>query len=103
MKLDFEKMGGLVPAIVQDDKTKEVLMLGFMNQEAWEQTLKTGKVTFFSRTRDKLWIKGESSGYFLLVKEIFVDCDTDSVLVKAEPQGPTCHTGKVSCFFNKIQ
>jgi phosphoribosyl-ATP pyrophosphohydrolase/phosphoribosyl-AMP cyclohydrolase len=103
MKLDFEKMGGLLPAIVQDINTREVLMLGFMNAEAWEKTLETGKVTFFSRTRNKLWTKGESSKNFLLLKKAFIDCDNDTVLIEAEPQGPTCHTGNVSCFFNKVK
>jgi phosphoribosyl-ATP pyrophosphohydrolase/phosphoribosyl-AMP cyclohydrolase len=103
MQLDFEKMGGLVPAVVQDMKTKEVLMVGFMNQEAWRQTLETSKVTFFSRTRNKLWTKGETSGNFLLVKEIFVDCDNDTLLIEAEPNGPVCHTGNVGCFFSQIR
>jgi phosphoribosyl-AMP cyclohydrolase len=102
MKLDFKKMDGLVPAVIQDSKTHEVLMLGFMNEEAWNKTLGTGKVTFFSRTRNKLWTKGESSNHFLLVKEIFVDCDSDTLLIKAEPQGPTCHTGQKTCFYTKI-
>lgn len=91
-----------MPAIVQDVRTNEVLMLGFMNKEAWEKTLEIGKVTFFSRTRNKLWTKGESSQNFLNVKEIFLDCDNDTLLIKAEPQGPICHTGSATCFFNKI-
>ncbi len=103
MKLDFEKMGGLVPAVVQDVKTNEILMVGFMNEEAWKQTLETAKVTFFSRTKNRLWIKGESSNHFLIVKEVFVDCDNDTVLIKADPQGPTCHTGNTSCFSNKVE
>src|SRR3989338_10298741 len=102
MELDFEKMNGLVPAIVQDSKTHEVLMLGFMNKEAWEKTLKTKKVTFWSRTRNELWTKGETSGNFLFVKNLFIDCDNDTVLVQAEPKGPTCHTGKTSCFFKEV-
>jgi len=102
VKLNFEKMNGLVPAIIQDVKTKEVLMLGFMNEEAWDKTLKTGKVTFFSRTRNKLWVKGETSQNFLLIKEIYIDCDNDTVLIKAKPQGPTCHTGSTTCFFNRV-
>lgn len=103
MKLDFAKMGGLVPAIVQDEKTNEVLMLGFMNEEAWNKTLATDKVTFWSRTRNELWTKGETSGNFLLVRSILVDCDNDSVLVKAEPKGPTCHTGNQSCFYTELK
>ena len=102
MKLDFKKMGGLMPAIVQDTDTLDVLMLGFMNKEAWDKTVATGKVTFFSRTRNKLWTKGETSNNFLLVKEIFADCDSDTVLIKAKPLGPTCHTGSKTCFINKI-
>lgn len=102
MGLDFNKMNGLVPAVIQDYKTKEVLMVGFMNLEAWQTTLETGKVTFFSRTRNKLWTKGETSGNFLLVKEKFIDCDKDTVLIIAEPKGPTCHTGNTTCFFEKI-
>lgn len=102
IQLDFDKLDGLLPAIVQDTATDAVLMLGFMNREAWEKTLATGKVTFFSRTRNVLWTKGETSGHFLEVKEIFSDCDSDTVLIKAVPHGPTCHTGATTCFFNKI-
>jgi len=96
MKIDFEK--GLVPAIVQDVKTSKVLMLGYMNREAYDKTLESGKVTFFSRSRQELWTKGETSGNFLLLKEIKVDCDGDTLLVKANPTGPTCHTGSDTCF-----
>ena len=103
MELDFKKMNGLVPAIVQDDKTNEVLMLGFMTEEAWKKTNETGKVTFWSRTRNELWTKGETSGNFLLVKKIYIDCDDDTVLIKAEPKGPTCHTGNKTCFFKEIK
>ncbi len=103
IKLDFEKMGGLVPVVVQDNVTDEVLMLGFMNEEAWEKTKKIGKVTFWSRTRNKLWTKGETSGNFLLVKKIYIDCDDDTILIKAEPKGPTCHTGNRTCFFKEIK
>lgn len=103
MELDFEKMNGLVPAIIQDYKTDEVLMFGFMNKEAWEKTQKTRKVTFWSRTKNKLWTKGETSGNFLLVKNIFIDCDDDTLLIKAEPKGPTCHTGNRTCFCNEIK
>ncbi|MDR3141613.1 MAG: bifunctional phosphoribosyl-AMP cyclohydrolase/phosphoribosyl-ATP diphosphatase HisIE [Tannerellaceae bacterium] len=98
MKLDFDKAGGLIPAIIQDNKTNKVLMLGFMNEEAYQQTKKTGKVTFFSRTRDCLWTKGETSGNFLSVKQILTDCDTDTLLIKADPAGPVCHTGNDTCF-----
>jgi len=101
--LDFEKMNGLIPAIIQDYKTNEILMLGFMNREAWEKTLETGKVTFWSRTRDKLWTKGENSGNFLIVKKIRRDCDDDTILIKVEPKGPTCHTGNKTCFFKEIK
>ena len=101
-KLDFEKMNGLIPAIIQDYKTNEVLMLGFMNKEAFEKTKKTKKVTFWSRTRNQLWTKGESSGNFLLVKKIYIDCDDDTLLIKANPKGPTCHTGNKTCFFKEI-
>lgn len=102
MKLDFQKLGGLLPAVIQDIHTNEVLMVGFMNEEAWEKTKSTGKVTFFSRTRNILWTKGETSNNFLLVKQILTDCDNDTILIKVEPQGPTCHTGNVSCFFTPI-
>ena len=98
MTIDFEKMGGLVPAIIQDAKTKNVLMLGFMNQEAYEKTLQTGKVTFWSRSRQKLWTKGETSGNFLDLVSMAVDCDNDTLLVKATPHGPTCHTGTDTCW-----
>ena len=93
MEIDFEKMGGLVPAIIQDAKTKTVLMLGYMNKEAYEKTTKTGKVTFFSRSRQCLWTKGETSGNFLELVDIMVDCDNDTLLVKVNPTGPTCHKG----------
>ena len=92
MTIDFEKMGGLVPAIVQDATTKTVLMLGYMNKEAFDKTVETKKVTFYSRTRQCLWTKGETSGNFLNLVDIKVDCDNDALLVKANPQGPTCHT-----------
>ncbi|MCR4914947.1 MAG: bifunctional phosphoribosyl-AMP cyclohydrolase/phosphoribosyl-ATP diphosphatase HisIE [Prevotella sp.] len=96
--LDFDKMGGLVPAIIQDAKTKNVLMLGFMNQEAYEKTLQSGKVTFWSRTRQTLWTKGETSGNFLQLVSMAVDCDNDTLLVKVIPHGPTCHTGTDTCW-----
>lgn len=98
LKLDFEKMNGLVPAIVQDAETLEVLMLGFMNPEALEKTVADGKVTFFSRSKGRLWQKGESSGNFLQVVDIKMDCDNDSLLILAKPEGPTCHSGAQSCF-----
>lgn len=103
MKLDFRKMNGLVPVIIQEYKTNEILMLGFMNREAWEKTLKTKKVVFWSRIRNELWTKGETSGNFLLVHNIYIDCDEDSILIKAEPKGPTCHTGNKSCFFKEVK
>lgn len=99
MKIDFEKSGdGLIPAIVQDAATQRVLMLGYMNREAFEQTRVSGRVTFFSRSRQVLWTKGETSGNFLSVKEILVDCDADAILIKVVPAGPVCHTGSDTCF-----
>ena len=98
MKLDFEKMGGLIPAIIQDSCTGKVLMLGFMNEEALAKTEETGKVTFFSRTKNRLWTKGETSGNFLNVVSIAVDCDNDTLLIKVKPVGPVCHTGSDTCF-----
>ena len=102
--LDFEKCGGLIPTIVQDADTGEVLMLAFMNAEAWQETLKTGKATFWSRSRQELWVKGKTSGHVQLVKEVRVDCDDDTVLLKVEQVGgAACHTGYRSCFFKKIE
>ena len=101
MEIDFEKMGGLVPAIIQDAKTKTVLMLGYMNKEAYEKTTHTGKVTFFSRSRQCLWTKGETSGNFLELVDIMVDCDNDTLLVKVNPTGPTCHKGTDTCWGEK--
>ena len=98
MKIDFEKMGGLVPAIIQDATTKNVLMLGFMNEEAYQKTLETKHVTFWSRTRQTLWTKGETSGNFLNLVDMKIDCDNDTLLVKAIPDGPTCHTGTDTCW-----
>ncbi|MFV0545385.1 MAG: bifunctional phosphoribosyl-AMP cyclohydrolase/phosphoribosyl-ATP diphosphatase HisIE [Bacteroides sp.] len=98
MELDFDKMNGLVPAIIQDDKTNKVLMLGFMNKEAYERTVEGGKVTFFSRTRNRLWTKGEESGHFLHVVSITSDCDHDTLLIKVDPVGPVCHTGADTCW-----
>ena len=97
-ELDFEKAGGLIPAIIQDFTTGKVLMLGYMNREALSKTQEEGKVTFFSRTKNRLWTKGETSGNFLKVKEILPDCDNDTLLVKVAPAGPTCHTGADTCF-----
>lgn len=91
-------MGGLIPAIIQDNNTGKVLMLGFMNEEAYEKTTETGKVTFFSRTKNRLWMKGEISGNILQVVNIMADCDNDTILVKAVPTGPVCHTGSDTCF-----
>lgn len=98
MKLDFEKMGGLIPAIIQDNYTNKVLMLGFMNEEAYNKTIETQKVTFFSRSKNRLWTKGETSGNFLNVVNINVDCDHDTLLIKVNPTGPVCHTGADTCF-----
>lgn len=98
MKIDFEKMGGLVPAIIQDATTRNVLMLGFMNEEAYQKTVETGHVTFWSRTRQTLWTKGETSGHFLNLVDMKVDCDNDTLLVKVHPIGPTCHTGTDTCW-----
>ena len=98
-QIDFGKMNDLVPAVIQDDKSMKVLMVGFMNQEALEKTQELGKVTFFSRTKNRLWTKGEESGNFLNVVSILVDCDKDTLLVKANPVGPVCHTGADTCFF----
>ena len=97
-QLDFGKLDGLIPAIVQDDVTNKVLMLGFMNQEALEKTRETGKVTFYSRTRKRLWTKGEESGNFLNLVSIASDCDNDTLLVKVNPVGPVCHTGNDTCW-----
>lgn len=96
--INFEKTGGLVPVIIQHANTLQVLMLGYMNEEALEKTKSEGRVTFYSRSKQRLWTKGETSGNFLMVDEIQVDCDNDTLLIKAYPQGPTCHTGSTSCF-----
>ena len=99
MNIDFSKYSdGLVPAIVQDNNTNKVLMLGFMNQEAFDKTHEIGKVTFYSRTKKRLWTKGEESGNFLIFKESLIDCDNDTLLIKADPVGPVCHTGADTCF-----
>ena len=98
MKIDFEKMGGLVPAIIQDAATRQVLMLGFMNKESYDKTIETGHVTFWSRTRQTLWTKCETSGHFLNLVDMKVDCDNDTLLVRVNPIGPTCHTGTDTCW-----
>jgi len=102
-KVNFGKQAGLVPAIVQDAKSKQILMLGYMNREALEVTLETRLVTFFSRSRKKIWVKGETSGNYLQLSDVRLDCDNDTLLVRANPQGPVCHTGTYSCFGNKIE
>ncbi len=101
MELDFEKMNGLIPAIIQDNYTQKVLMLGFMNKEAYEKTMKTGKVTFFSRTKNRLWTKGEESGNFLHVVSVKADCDNDTLLIMVHPEGPVCHKGTDTCWGDK--
>lgn len=104
VKLDFGKTGGLLPAIVTDHESREVLMLAYMNQAAWEHTLKTGKATFYSRSRDKLWIKGETSGHTQLVREVRIDCDRDTILLKVEQTGgAACHKGYGSCFHTRVE
>lgn len=100
-KIDFQKLDGLVPAIIQDNRTGKVLMLGFMNKEAYEKTKTEGKVTFFSRTKQRLWTKGETSGNFLYVQTISLDCDQDTLLIKVIPEGPACHTGAETCFHDQ--
>jgi phosphoribosyl-AMP cyclohydrolase len=103
MDLDFKKLDGLLPAVIQDATTGDVLMLGFMNAEAYAATLACGEVTFFSRSRNKLWRKGEQSGHVLRVREILVDCDVDSLLIKVDAVGPgVCHEGYLSCFFRRM-
>ncbi|MCC6587856.1 MAG: phosphoribosyl-AMP cyclohydrolase [Bryobacterales bacterium] len=102
MNLDFKKLDGLIAAVVIDHQTGRVLMVGFMNEEAWHKTLETGAVTFYSRSRNKLWMKGETSGHKLLVKEIRTDCDQDALLITVEALGPgVCHEGYESCFFRR--
>jgi phosphoribosyl-ATP pyrophosphohydrolase/phosphoribosyl-AMP cyclohydrolase len=101
MQLNFDKMNGLIPAIIQDSQTGKVLMLGFMNEDALAKTYETGKVTFFSRTKNRLWTKGEESGHFLRLVSITEDCDQDTLLIKVNPTGPVCHTGNDTCFGEK--
>jgi phosphoribosyl-AMP cyclohydrolase len=104
MNLDFSKSDGLLPAVIQDHATGRVLMLGFMNEEAFRKTVETGFATFYSRSRHKLWLKGESSGHKLVVKEISTDCDLDTILVKVEALGPgVCHNGYQSCFYRRLE
>lgn len=103
LKIAFEKSGGLVPAIVQDDRTGDVLMLGFMNPEALAETQRSREVVFFSRSRNRLWKKGETSGHILKVRDLRVDCDADAILIRVEPLGPgVCHEGYRSCFFRRL-
>lgn len=101
MKIDFTKGNGLVPVVIQDYNTLQVLMVGYMNEEALNKTIEEKKVTFFSRSKNRLWTKGETSGNYLYVVEISADCDNDSILIKADPAGPVCHTGSNSCFGNE--
>jgi phosphoribosyl-ATP pyrophosphohydrolase/phosphoribosyl-AMP cyclohydrolase len=98
IQIDFKKGNGLVPVVIQDNNTLQVLMVGYMNKEAFDKTTGEQKVTFFSRSKNRLWTKGETSGNYLFVKEILSDCDNDSVLIKVDPAGPVCHTGTTSCF-----
>lgn len=101
--LDFNKGNSLIPAIVQDFNTKKVLMLAYMNKESLKRTIEEGTTWFYSRSRNEYWNKGATSGNMQYVKEMYYDCDGDTILILVEPKGPACHTGKVSCFFNKIE
>ncbi len=104
MNLDFQKSGGLVTAVIQDHASGRVLMVGFMNEEAFRRTVETGYATFFSRSRQKLWLKGETSGHRLVVKDISTDCDRDALLIQVEALGPgVCHEGYRSCFFRRLE
>ena len=103
IELNFAKGTGLIPAIVQDTETKEVLMLAYMNRQSWEATLQTGKATYWSRSRQELWVKGEISGHFQLLQAVFIDCDNDSILLQVKQLGgAACHTGYKSCFYRKL-
>ncbi len=102
MELDFAKSGGVLPAIAQDWRSGEVLMLAYIDETAWRETVATGRAVYYSRSRKKLWRKGESSGHIQLIREILVDCDNDTVIFKVEQQGVACHTGHMSCFYRKI-
>lgn len=101
--IDFEKGGGLVPCIVQDVENNQVLMLAYMNHESLHKTMETGLATYWSRSRQQLWVKGETSGHYQHVKEILVDCDADTILIKVEQEGAACHTGKRSCFYRTLE
>ena len=104
VKLDFEKCGGLIPAIAQDYKTGEILMMAYINAESWAETLKSGYATYYSRSRRQLWKKGESSGHLQVIHDIFVDCDLDTVIFAVEQLGPgACHTGHRSCFYRRVE
>ena len=104
MRLDYSKLAGLITAVIQDYETGRVLMVGFMNEEAFQKTVETGFATFYSRSRNKLWLKGETSGHRLVVKEILTDCDKDALLIRVEALGPgVCHEGYQSCFFNTLK
>ena len=103
MKLDFEKMNGLIPVIVQDDENDQVLMLAYMNEEAFRKTLESGLATYFSRSRQSLWTKGETSGHFQHVRKILYDCDEDTLLLRVIQDGAACHTGNRSCFYREIE
>ncbi len=102
-RLDWKKMDGLIPVVVQDTKTKELLMLAYTNREALENTLKTGKATYWSRSRKELWVKGETSGHIQKIVSIATDCDYDTLLFVVDQKGPACHTGSHNCFFNKLK
>ncbi len=102
-KLDWKKTGGLIPVVVQDSETKEVLMLAYANKEALEKTLKTGRATYWSRSRKELWVKGETSGHTQKIKSVATDCDYDTLLYIVEQKGPACHTGSHNCFYNKLK
>lgn len=101
-ELDFKKQGGLIPVIVQDANTKDILMFAYVNEEALKNTIQTGRAWFWSRSRNKLWMKGEESGNFQQVKKVMVDCDSDALVYLVEPAGPTCHTGNRTCFHNEL-
>ncbi len=104
IELNFAKGNGLIPAIVQDAETKEVLMLAYMNRQSWEATLQTGKATYWSRSRQELWVKGETSGHCQLLQAVFIDCDNDSILLQVKQLGgAACHTGYKSCFYRKLE
>lgn len=103
IKVDFAKGNGLVPCIVQDAATNQVLMMAYMNEESLQKTVDTGLATYWSRSRNELWVKGETSGHYQHVKEILIDCDEDTILVKVEQEGAACHTGKYSCFYRTLE